>query len=143
MTEQVKGLKDLERKLNKLQHNVRGKALRNATNQAMLPVLRSARTYAPVGTEPHKTYKGRWVFPGHLQRSVRRRSRLSRDKNAAYSMVGVKPEAFYGVQFVEIGTKYISGNKHKWLRPAMQDNQRAILRLLKEKLKHQIDKARR
>ena len=149
--ETVIGLKELEKKLHKLGKAAGGNALRNATASAMLPALRAARTSAPVGTQAHRTYKGRLVAPGFLSRSVIRRSRLSRDKTTAWATVGVRGEAFYGVQFVELG--YTAGKRgspnrrmvpsRPWLEPAFETTQQQIYRRLKEKLKLQIDKARR
>ncbi len=141
MAEKIKGLKELQRKLAALGPAVGGKALRQATNAAMLPVLQQARSSAPEGTTTHKTYKGRVVFPGFLRRSVIRRSRLSRDKKTAWARVGVKREAFYGTQFLEIGTSRMP--RRPWLTPAMDERQDQVTLLLKKKLKAQIDKARK
>lgn len=151
MTESVIGLKDLQKKLRRLGPAVAGKSLRNATSSAMLPALRAAKVRAPVGDKGHRTYKGRYVFPGFLSRSVIRRSRLSRDKTTAWATVGVRAEAFYGVQFVELGWtagKRGAANRRMvpgrpWLEPAFETTQQQILRRLKERLKAQIDKARK
>lgn len=137
----VEGLRDLKRRLDALEQAAAGKALRGATRYAMVPVRDAAIQNAPVGVREHKTYKGRIVFPGFLSRSVKLRSKLSRDKNTAWAEVGVKHEAFYGVHFLEYGTSRIA--RRPWLRPAMDNNQHQAQQRLKERLKHLIDKARR
>ena len=141
MPERVEGLKDLSRKLAELGENAGGKALRNATAAAMRPVAKAAKKNAPVGTTWHTTYKGRRVPPGFLKQSVRMRSRISRDRKTARAVVGVKGEAFYGVQFVELGTS--RQPRQPWLEPAFYQNKDTVLSKLKEKLKFQIDKARK
>jgi HK97 gp10 family phage protein len=141
MAERVEGLKELSRKLEALGERAGGKALRNATAAAMRPVRKEAKASAPVGVVPHKTYKGRQVFPGFLKRSVILRTRLSRDRKTAYAHVGVKAEAFYGVQFVERGTSRFP--RRPWLEPTFRRSQSIVLDTLKEKLKYQIDKARK
>lgn len=151
MTEEVIGMRELQLKLAKLGPAAGGKALRNSAASAMLPALRAAKSRAPVGTEPHKTYKGETVFPGHTSRSVRRRSVLSRDKTTAWAQVGVKSDAFYSLQFIERGWRAgPEGSQNRtrqaprpWLEPAFDSTQQQILRRLKERLKKQIDKAAR
>ena len=144
---EIEGIAELQKKLAKLGEAAGGKALRNATKQAMLPVLQAARSSAPVGKFPHKSYKGRVLFPGYLSRSVDRNSALSRDKQTAWGRVGVKPEAFYGVQFIERGWT-TRGGKTKvpaqpWLEPAFNRSQEQVLGRLKNRLARQIDKARK
>ena len=142
VAERIEGLKDLQKKLSALGPALGGKALRNATSAAMLPVLRTARASAPVGSTPeHKTHKGRTVFSGFLRRSVARRSYLAKDKMSATAVVGVKAEAYYGAQFVELGTS--RQPRQPWLTPAMYKNKEQIVLTLRKKLKLQIDKARR
>ena len=69
------------------------------------------------------------------------RAKLSRDKQAAQAGVGVKAEAFYGTQFLEFGTSRIA--KRPWLTPALTTRRNEVMDRLKERLKDQIDKARK
>lgn len=134
----VEGFEELERKLERLDPKYQKRAYRNAANAAMLPVARAAKTSAPVGLEAHKTYKGRWVSPGFLSRSVRRKSIAYRDGSKFLALVGVAPEAFYGLQFLELGTSHIS--RRPWLEPSYRNNRRQVVSLFRKKLKEQIEK---
>lgn len=98
----VKGLNDLSRKLSALGKDLGGKTLRQSAMNATTPVLKSLKAAAPRGKGLHKTYKGRTVFPGFLSRSLKRKSFYRNGK--ARIAIGVKKEAFYGLQFVEKGT---------------------------------------
>ena len=102
-TVHVKGLRELEKKLAKLGQQNAGKALRQAAMNATTPGLKAAKREAPIGKQMHRTYKGRLVAPGFLRRSIVRRS--SYRNGWARVIVGVRKEAFYGVLFVEEGTK--------------------------------------
>ena len=96
------------------------------TVRDLLPPLRKvgnvvknrAKASAPSGTESHKTYKGRVVAPGFLKASVRMRSGISKDKQSAYALIGVAPEAFYGLQFIELGTSMYPARP--WLTPSLE-----------------------
>ena len=140
-TQQLRGFEDLHRKLRRLGARAGGQSLRAAAMQATLPAFREAKANAPVGTEAHKTYKGRIVAPGFGQRSVARKSRLSRDRQTVWVMIGVKPEAFYMVQFVELGTSKMP--KAPWLEPAFRRSQNDVIERFGVRLRRQIDKARR
>lgn len=99
----VKGLNDLSRKLAALGKDMAGKTLRQSAMNATTPALKALKAAAPRGKSLHKTYKGRTVAPGFLSRSVARKS--SYKNGRARVEIGVKKEAFYGVLFVEQGTK--------------------------------------
>ena len=159
----IVGLEALSTKLSKLGQAAGGRSLRSATNRALTPVVNKARANAPVGTQAHQTYTGRIVAPGFLKRNVAKKVKLSKDKTSASGMVGVKPEAFYGVNFIELGwtpgkrTKGIRAllrrgidNRtntpvpaHPWLEPAFESSQAATVALFGKLLGENIDKARR
>lgn len=157
MTETVEGLKELHKKLLRLGPAAGGKALRGAATFATTPVVRKARARIPIGTKVHKTYRGRYVSPGFASRNVKKKNTLSRDKTTAWSSVGVKAEAFYAVQFVELGyrAQKVGGKRsHKrgtsrgrriapqrWLEPSFDSSQQVILDRLKTKLRKSILKA--
>lgn len=105
MANEIEGLRELSEKLNELGVTLGGKALRQGTMLATTPAFREIKAGAPVGTRAHKTYKGRLVAPGYLKRSIKRKSYLNKRRGSALVRIGVDPEAFYGVQFVELGTK--------------------------------------
>lgn len=91
-------------------------ALLKAAAEAAEPIAQRARALIPVGVDAHRTYKGREVQPGFARASIRVKTVLNKDGTAAMAMVGVAPEAFYAVQFVELGTSKMAAQP--WLRPA-------------------------
>src|SRR5690606_16595791 len=101
---------------------------RASAMSAMLPALRAAQKAAPVGAPPYKgkdpypvkTYKGRLRTPGFASRSVARKAKVSRDGTSVMVMLGVKPEAFYALQFHELGTSKIP--KKPWLEPSFRQS---------------------
>lgn len=108
---------------------------------AALPALRAAQSRAPISDRDYlkKTYKGRYVAPGFLRRNIARKSILSRDKRFVKVMIGPKPEAFYGTQFIEIGTSTIP--KQPWLEPAFKSQKTVMVQQLSARLKQLILKA--
>jgi HK97 gp10 family phage protein len=145
------GYRELSRKLSAMGAAVGGKTLRSAAMSAMLPALRAAQAQAPKGEPPYqvgnrsvdpypvKTHKGRLRTPGFASRNVSRKSRLSRDKRSVRVMLGVRPEAFYAIQFIELGTSRIP--KRPWLEPAFRSSLPAVDSRLQSELKKRIDKA--
>ncbi len=112
MSEKIKGLKDLERKLLNISKKMSSKILRQGALQATTPAMKAMKKDAPKGKKSHRTYKGRLVAPGFLSRSIIRHIDRSRDKTIV--LIGVKKEAFYGIQFLNLGTKsHIIKNKYK------------------------------
>ena len=137
----TEGFKALSRQLNKLGAAAGGKVLRSAAMSASLPILRAAQTNAPVNDRDYlkRTYKGRLVAPGFLKRNIARKAILSKDKRFVKVMIGPKPEAFYGTQFIEVGTSKIPARP--WLRPAIESKRSEAVRRLGEQLKKNILKA--
>lgn len=139
MTEQIRGLNELQRKLRQLGPAVGGKTLRSAGLAALLPAFRAAQNTIPVGDHSgRRTYLGRIVGPGFSKRSIRRKVVLSRDKQFIKAMLGVDPEAFTAVSFLELGTSKMA--KQPWLVPAFESNKTAILARFKERLRTVIKK---
>lgn len=135
---QLQGVKELAEKLKKLGASVGGKALRSAAGTAMNPVVKAARENAPVGKVAHRTHKGRLVAPGFLSRNVKKRTWKSKDGRIVRASVGVSSEAFYGVQFLEPGTKHIK--KNNWLTRAFETNQNKVQANFKKALSRRISK---
>ena len=136
MSAELKGYRELSKQLQALGAAVGGKTLRSATLLATTPVMREARRRIPVGVDAHKTYKGRVVAPGFAKRSIARKAFLSRDKSTAYCIVGVKPEAYYALQFVEMGTSKQSAQP--WLEPAFRATQDEQIERLGANLRKKI-----
>ena len=146
---QILGLKELSKKLDAMADLDRGRTLRKAGNAAGTFVVNKARSNASQlrATDPHKTFtskkarrhpQGRWVSPGFFERSIKKTTKLSRDKRAIFVRIGVTPEAFYGVQFLELGTSKISATP--WLTPALRDSENQIMGIFRQKLLDNINK---
>ena len=147
----IQGFKKLSKQLSALGPAVGGKALRSAATSAMLPALKEARQSAPVAAPPYyyggggkdpypkRTHKGRLVTPGFTQRNVRRRSRLSRDKRTVRVFLGVDSEAFYALQFIELGTS--RQPKRPWLEPAFRRSLPLVDSRFRQFLKKRLDAA--
>lgn len=88
------GMKELHAKIEKLKKMTSTKELKKAANKALTPAVRAIRIAAPVGTIVHKTYKGRFVLPGFLRKSVTKSVRIV--NGAVNARILVKGEAFYG-----------------------------------------------
>ena len=140
------GFKELSRELDALGDAVQaGKTLRQAASQAMLPALRAAQRAAPVGTPPYegkdpypvRSYKGNLRTPGFARRNVARKAYVDRD--GVVVLLGVRPEAFYAVQFIELGTSKIP--KRPWLRPAFRSSVPAVDNRLRTRLRALLNKA--
>lgn len=140
MASELQGVRELSRQLAALGRLDEGRALRAAANAGIKPAVTAARFTAPVRMTGglRKTYKGRLVAPGFLQRSVTSRVWLSRTRKKANAYLGVQQEAFYGLQFLELGTSRIS--KRPWLGPAFSATRNAQLAAVSESLRKSIDK---
>lgn len=132
-------LKELDRKLAGLTVAARGKALRAAVTKGIKPALAAARQAIPVGTVEHKTYKGRLVTPGFARKNVATNVRVSKDKTAATAELGVRPEAFYATEFVELGTSRMAAQP--WLVPSFNSTASEQIAAASEALKAAIEKA--
>lgn len=143
----VEGFRELSRQLSAMGMAAGGKALRSAAMTATLPVVHKARANIPVGNPPYegkdpyptRTYTGRLKTPGFAKRNIARKSFLSRDKTQANVLVGVRPEAFYAVSFIELGTSSIP--KRPWLEPAFRASRGDINDRMRKRLKVLIDRA--
>lgn len=135
---ELEGLKDLSKKLDQLETQLAGKALRSAVLQATLPAFRAIKLAAPVGNQAHRTYKGNLVSPGFLKRSVKRVSSLDRRTGKVSAAIGVRAEAFYGVTFVDQGTAKI--RPRNWFQRNFETNRSKMEARLVERLRARINK---
>lgn len=94
-------------------------ALRASVRNPMRAVMKRAKVaigkISPGKRQLHRTYKGRLVSAGFASRNLRVIAVMSKDKQAAWSLLGVRKEAFYALQFHELGTAYIQ--RQPWLVP--------------------------
>lgn len=133
---EIEGAKELSKKLAALGALAGGKALRSAVGAAATPIKKEAESNIPTGKKAHKTYKGRLVAPGFASRNIVKRTRLYRNRQTAVAVVGVRREAFYAVQFVELGTKKLKARP--WLVRSMKNKQREAERRFARQLKRRI-----
>lgn len=139
MAASLEGFAELSAQLKRLKEDVRAKVLRNSVAAAIRPALNQAKATIPVGTEAHKTYKGRLVGPGFASRNLKIVSFASRDDGSATAVLGVRREAFYAVQFVELGTAKMPARP--WLVPAYEATKDQQIERLGTALKERIAKA--
>ena len=136
--ELIEGGEELHRKLIALGSLEGGKVLRAAAHAAGVPIMREARARIPTNDRSYlkKTYKGRKVAPGFAKRSIAKRVKLSADKSSATVSVGVRREAFYAVNFVELGTS--KQGSQPWLRPAARLTRREQIARLGDTIRRKI-----
>jgi HK97 gp10 family phage protein len=130
----LEGVGELSKQLDALGKLDDGKAIRAAVRAGMKPAFKAAQQNIPVGTVAHRTYKGRLVGPGFAKRSLVIVTTLSKDGQKASAILGVKAEAFYAIQFVEMGTSQMAAQP--WLRPAFystREEQESALALALQK----------
>lgn len=96
----TEGLKDILDTFKRLERAGQIRALRSAANAALNPVLKETRASAPIGSEPHDTYrkgkKVRTVAPGFLSRQIRKKVFVTKDKKKVIGVVRPGSEAWYG-----------------------------------------------
>lgn len=160
MAEAIKleGFEALDAQLSLLQDAARGTALRAAMRQAGKVVIAEAESKIPVAKKPHRLYDGQLVGPGYSKRHILQKVRLSPDKQAAFSLIGVGSKAFYAVSFIEKGfnqkgiRKYTkkSGRKpvevtpvaaRPWLVPALREKRAQALDAMSAELRKSIKRA--
>ena len=115
MASELVGVKELTKKLDKLDAKLAVKTLRSVLFRATTPVVRQMKAQVPVGTEAHRTYTGRLVAPGFTKnRSIKRltgKRFLSQGKLSI--AIGVKAEAFYAIKFYDQGPHTITKRRQR------------------------------
>lgn len=131
------GFDDLSAKLAALSSDEQvGKVLRSTVRSAMKQVKKRAEARIPQGIDAHRTYKGRLVAPGFARRSLRVIAKLDKSKHKASAVLGVRAEAFYAVQFVELGTS--KQPARPWLRPAFAESNDPAIRAVADGMREFI-----
>jgi HK97 gp10 family phage protein len=137
MAKALDGVAELNRKLNLLADpKENAKVLRQSAGAAMRVVQKEARARVPQGSVAHKTYKGRLVAPGFARRSLR--VVTSAKDGTATARLGVRAEAFYALQFIELGTSKIP--RTPWLVPAFEAKKDDALQALSDAMRVRIEK---
>lgn len=141
----VTGFKEAKRKLKAMQAATARKVLRRAVNQGALPVVQRARANVPVGNPPYESgdpypirgRRGKLRTPGFAKRNIARKT-IDTDQGVA-TLIGVKPEAFYAVMFIELGKS--NAPARPWLRPALEQSKKQAEGRLAERLAKLVAKA--
>lgn len=141
MASQLEGVAELTAQLNAIGKGFAAKSLRGTVKEALEVAEHKARANMPQGTEPHKTYRGRLVAPGYALTTLHIETSLNKQTGAAVARLGVGREAFYAVQFVELGTAHTPAQP--WLRPAFLESEDEMLRQIGTSMKERIEKGRR
>lgn len=143
MASYVEGTKELTEKLRELASpKEQAATLRAAVRAPMAQVMKRAQTnivrLSPGKRQIHKTYRGRLVTAGFALRSIRMIVKMSKDKQLAQAVLGVRAEAFYALQFFELGTAKIA--RQPWLQPAFYQSRDESVRLVGETMKKRIER---
>lgn len=138
MANPLEGVAQLTRQLNDMGAAVAGKELKGTAKSAMKIAYDKIVATAPVGSVPHKTYKGRLVAPGFYKRSLRLIARINKRLGSVEAIVGAAREAFYGVLFVELGTSKMAAQPH--IRPAMESSQESMLQQIASQLRNRLER---
>lgn len=143
MVNDLEGYAELDRKLRELRDPKAGaNALRASVRDPMLKVAEVARrniaVLSPGRADLHRTYRGRLVAAGFASRNIKVVVKMSRSKQSASALLGVVKEAFYAVQFFELGTAKIA--RRPWLVPALESSKEAAIRGVGATLKKRIER---
>lgn len=146
MVKYVEGTKELTLKLRELASpKEQATVLRAAVREPMKDVMRVAQTnvarISPGKRQIHRTYKGRLVTAGFAARNLRLIVVMSKDKQAAWSLLGVRKEAYYALQFFELGTAKIP--RQPWLMPAFYQSRNQSVARVGEVMKKRIERIAR
>lgn len=140
---QVDGVKELLRKLDALDGPEMKRALRSSVRGAGRVVAKQAAANIPVGSEPHTTYKGVTVAPGFAKRSIRVVTKFNRQTGRLEAAIGVRAQAYYAVQFVELEVGKSSQRGRPWLVPAFEQTENEQLKEFNKALGKAIAKIAR
>lgn len=150
VTVKVEGLKELERKLLKLDHNTSTTILRDALKEAAIPMRDAMRAMAPVGTQDHQVQMKsgtKTVAPGYLRKKISMRSRLNKrgkfNRTFKSGSVAVVKVGVFSVRYagnVEFGTRRTAAQP--FVRPALKTGD-IVLASFKNKLRLKIEAARK
>lgn len=138
MASGLDGVAELTAALNQIGLKTTAKELKGTVGGALEPALHRARSRAPVGTEPHYTYRGRIVSPGYAVSTIHIETRINKRTGSAVALLGVGREAFYEVQFQELGTRFHPAQP--WLVPAFTESQDEILQRIGGELRERLTK---
>lgn len=132
------GVKELTGKITEIGAKFAAKELRGTVTDALEEAEHVARARIPVGTVPHKTYKGRLVSPGFALATLHIESFVNKTKGTAVALMGVAKEAFYAVVFREFGTS--TQEASPWLLPSFEQSKDPMLQRLAGSLRERVER---
>ena len=135
----LEGVAELTAQLNQLSAKTAARELLGIAKESLQIAEHKARATMPQGEQPHKTYRGRLVSGGYALTTLHIETKLNKRTGSAVATLGVGREAFYAVQFVELGTARKAARP--WLRPALEDSEGAMLARMKAALKERVEAA--
>lgn len=143
MDKQIEGTKELTEKLIELASaKEQASTLRAAVRTPMQKVQKKAQaniaSLSPGERALHRTYKGRLVSAGFASRSIRLIVKMDKLKTMAQAILGVRKEAFYALQFHELGTAYIP--RRPWLEPAFSSSVDEAIKSIGDTMKKRIER---
>lgn len=136
MSSSIEGIDVLIKKLKSLDDKTNVKVMQKAAVGSIRRTKNKMKALAPISSKSHKTYKRNVVAPGFLKRSITHRTR--KENNSIVVTIGVKKEAYYGVQFLDRGTKFIK--PIQWFESTFEKDEKHILEEFKNYLKKNLDK---
>jgi len=138
MSSRLEGVAELTAKFTDLGVKVAARELRGSVKAALEVALHAARSRIPIGTQAHTTYRGRLVSPGFAAQSLHIETKLDKRTGSAVAFLGVTAEAFYALQFVELGTSKMPAQP--WLRPAFVASEDAMLQDLATEMRKRVER---
>lgn len=143
MATELEGYAELSKQLQLLADpKQQANALRESVRKPMQEILKTARAniarISPGKADLHRTYKGRLVSAGFASRNLKVVVKMNKSKTSASALLGVSKEAFYAVQFFELGTAYIP--KQPWLVPAFESQKDPAIRRVGDVLKARVER---
>lgn len=141
MSSHLEGVKELTGKLTELGAKFAAKELRGTVEGALEQAEHKARARMPQGTVPHVTRRGRLVSPGFALSTLHIETRIDKTRGAAVALLGVAREAFYVLQFVELG--WSGAAAQPWLQPAFAESEDAMLQTLAAELRERVERVAR
>jgi len=131
-TQNVAGLKELNKALEQLPGKLQDKAIKNAMAAGARVIRKEARRLVPVET-------GTLQESIVVSRTVQQKGRRRTIKGGV--VVGIKDEARAYSHLVEFGTSRASA--HPFLRPALDNQQRAAINKIGPKIGSEVEKQAR
>lgn len=137
MPASLEGVADLTAKFNEIGVKFTAKNLKVTVREALEIAEHLARARMPTGVDAHYTHRGRLVSPGYALSTLHIETSINKRSGAAVAKLGVGREAFYAVQFVELGTAHMPAQP--WLRPSFESSQEPMLQQIATSMKKSLE----